>query len=152
MRNRFSARLVPAALAIITAAVLATACGSSTSTGPTGSSLAGTWNLSTVNGNNLPAIFLIATPDTGWITQGSVVLTSSTWNFTATADVSAGGIHTTQSQADSGTYTVSGNTLSMTSAGDTSVTTATVNGSTITVSGVDFGTGTGAITLVFQKQ
>lgn len=149
MRTRFSARLVPAALATITAVVLATACGSSTSTGP--ASLAGTWNLTTVNGSSLPAVIQTFPPDTAWLTNGTVVLTDSTWDFSATVGFSLAGVHTDTTEADSGSYTMSGNTLSMRSVGDTSVTTATVNGSTITVAAVGFASGT-PLTMVFTKQ
>ncbi|HKI94854.1 MAG TPA: lipocalin family protein [Gemmatimonadales bacterium] len=151
MRNRLSTRLIPTALATLAVAVFAAGCGSSNSTGPNGS-LAGTWTLTTVNGNTLPALFMAAAPDTAWITQGTVVLTSTTWNFNATAEFSAAGVHTTVPQVDSGTYTVSGSALSLVATGDSSVTSGTVNGNTITVNGVGLGSGTGALTLVFQKQ
>lgn len=150
MRNRFTTRIVPAVVATLAIAVFAAGCSSSNSTGPNGS-LVGTWNLTTVNGSSLPAIIQALSPDTVSITQGSVVLTSSTWNFSATIQLSIAGLHTDTTQADSGTYTVNGSTLSMTATGDTSVTTATVNGNTVTVSSVGLGSGT-PLTLVFQKQ
>ncbi len=152
MRNRFTARLVPAALATLATAVFAAGCGSSNSTGPTGSSLAGTWNLTKVNGSSLPAVVQAFPPDTVSITQGTVILTSTTWNFHATIQLSLAGLHSDTTQADSGTYTVSGSTLSMKSAGDTNVTTATVNGTTVTVSNVSLGAGSPTLSLVFQKQ
>lgn len=154
--QRASTRLLSWAAVTLAASAVAFGCGSST-TGPNGtpttSSIAGTYNLSTVNGNTLPALLYASAGDSAFMTQGSVVLTSGTYAFSGSERLVVQGVSTTEAQDDSGTYTLSGSTLSLKATGDTSTTTATVSGSTLTVSSVDLGSnGQGSYTLVFTKQ
>ncbi len=146
MRSRLA--ILRNRLIFAVAVPLVAACSSATSP----SSLAGTYALTSIDGGAMPYEYPPAQGDTTWIRQGSVVLTTSTWSFQVSIDISLAGQHTSATEADSGTYVVSGNTLTMTSSSGGTPTPATASGNTITVTADGLASGGGALTLVFTKQ
>src|SRR3954471_14237805 len=98
------------ALAFATAA---TACGGDSATGPSGT-IAGTWNLQTVNGAALP--FVVGQVGTSKVELTSDVFTlTSTGSFTeiVTLRTTQNGQVTNSSQSDAGTYTVNGTAVTL---------------------------------------
>lgn len=133
-------------------ALLITAC--TDSLNPTADSAAGTYNLTSVNGVSMPAS--ISTTEQGvtvtiTYSSGSVTLRADgTFSFASSISIDFGGQVVTEDETDSGTYTISGTTITITPTSDpTDVDTATLIGNTITVVDADDGITT---TLIFQKQ
>ena len=135
-------RLVSLALVLAVAG-----CGSDSSTTPTNSSVAGTWTLQSVNGSPLP-FTLSASPAKIELLSDVVVATSNgTWTSTQQTRTTIGtGTPTTSTATDGGTYTLSGNNVSIlsSSAGSTAQA-GTINGNTLTLS-------QSGLTFIFQKQ
>jgi hypothetical protein len=126
--------------------VLAACGGDDGPTAPTMASIAGTWNLQTVNGSPLP--FTVAQSGADKIeVLGDAITVTATATFTQLTQVrvTQGGQATTQSVADAGSYTLSGKTVTFTFNSDGSSGTGTLNGTTLTVT--DSG-----IALVYRKQ
>jgi hypothetical protein len=125
MRSRF----------LILSVVFAFACGGDGSTGPTQVSVAGTWNLQTVNGSNLP--FVVAQTGTDKVELVSDVLTAvPTGSFTDITTIrnTVNGQVTTESEADAGSYTLNGTAVTFTFNSDGSTGTGSISGNTLTVS------------------
>ena len=107
------------------------ACGDDDGVGP-GADVVGTFNLQTINGAALPAVVLQIGADRIEITSGSIALNENrTFSAALTFRETVGGVVTTETETDSGTYTVSGNTVQLTAANGT-VATATISGNTLT--------------------
>jgi hypothetical protein len=128
------------------ALVLLVACDSATAPQ---SAILGTWNLQTVNGAFLP--YTVSGSGANRTDMISNMVTfSSSGAFSVTAvrrtwtNSVPGALSTTNS---TGTYTVNGSTISITTEGETGVETATLNdaGDTLTTTG-------GGLTLVFKKE
>jgi hypothetical protein len=112
---------------------LALACGDST--GPTEASVAGTWNLQSINGTALP--FVVAQTGTDKVEVTADVLTvTSSGSFTeiTTIRTTQNGATTTQTIPDAGTYVLNGNNVTFQFQSDGSVGSGTVSGNTLTVS------------------
>jgi hypothetical protein len=120
-------------LAAITLVALA-ACGDSP-TEPTAASLAGTWTLQTVNGAAVPATVAGSGANRTDVSKGSVVLTAA-GSYTQSVDLVTytSGQPTTNTLGDAGTFSVSGSTITFTSSAGGSPQTATVNGSSMSLS------------------
>ena len=153
---RFARHAASALLAV--ALVGAAACGKDKKI--TGSSVAGTYTLRTVNGHTVPFTFTIGTVNdpNGWgkvtVNGGSVTLQSN-GSYATTLDVVFNDCVGTQcgpdqnaGDTDSGTFTISGNTMTITSSGG-SVDTATISNGTITATFDD--ADLGHVILVFRK-
>jgi len=127
---------------------LLVACGGD-STGP---SVAGNYTLRTVNGANVPAVVFQDAQEKDELTSGNINLSSSnSWTGLLTVrvtDVPSGQTLNFSAPAN-GTFTTSGNSITLTDAADGSQLTGTVGGGTLSISG-DIGLGT-VITLVFQR-
>lgn len=113
------------------------ACGSDNSTNPI--SFAGTWNLTTVNGSPLPVTVQASNPKievlSDQITATAAGTFTETFNnrFTSTT-----GEVTTQPGTDSGTWTVSGTTVTLHFSSDGTTFTATISGNTFTAAQAGF--------------
>jgi hypothetical protein len=113
---------------------LTLAC-SGDSTGPTEASVAGTWNLQSINGTALP--FVVAQTGTNKVEiTGDVLTVTASGSFTeiTTVRTTQNGTSTTQTVPDAGTYVLNGNNVTFQFQSDGSVGSGTVSGSTLTVS------------------
>lgn len=144
----------------VTAAAAAAAFGCSPTTGPlvgggggnTGGNVAGTYALSAVGTSTLPATLLASGGDSLFVTDGSIVLGTTTYAFTANERVVTAGVSSTQAQGDTGTYTATDSTVAFTSTLDSSTTSGTLSGTTLTIANMVLGTNGITYTLVFTKQ
>jgi hypothetical protein len=110
----------------------------------------GTYVLKTVNGKSLPAaiIEIVGTYKLE-ITAGSVTLNEDkTFSASITFRETEGTTVRTQTETDSGTYTISGNTITFSSQGSGSAVTGTLSGGTLTVTEREDDI---TIVLVFEK-
>jgi hypothetical protein len=148
--NISSARFVRAAVVAVAVALLA-ACGSDSSTGPRNATVAGTYDLTTVNGATLPYT-VPHTTGTEIVEQATITLnTDSTYSVLANGTVD--GSQSTIA-ADAGHYTVSGSQVTFTSTLISSAQyTATATSSTLTatIPGAFVGSSDISFTLVFTK-
>lgn len=120
-------RNLPAILAL----ALAASC-SSDSTAPTAASIAGTWNLSTVNGSPMPFVVQTSNPKIELLNDQIIASASDT--FTETYNVrftSSTGQVTNEAGADAGTFTINGSAISFRYNGG-STGTGTVSGNSFT--------------------
>src|SRR5689334_20467690 len=135
-------------------AVLAASCSSDHTTSP-GTAVAGTYSLTTVNGQGLPFTLPSNTLGQVVIQSATITLTPGTPSSTYQATVSGtvNGSPTTQLISDAGTYTLSGASLTFSS---TSIPLLSYGGSfsnntlTVNVPGQAFG-GSGTIVLGLTK-
>lgn len=126
--RRLLALLAPALLSF------AVGCGSDGVTDPTPASVAGIWNLSTVNGAALPLLLQAANPKVELL-EDQIVL-SSAGTYTETFNLrftSSTGEVTSQAMADAGTFTVTGSLVKFVSSGDGGAFTASVTGDRFTI-------------------
>src|SRR3982751_3530978 len=86
------------------ATVLLAGCGGDPGTPPTDATLAGTWNLATVNGLPLPFTVQPANPKIEILSDQLVLSDGGTFSQSVQARATSGGTVTTQSIADGGTY------------------------------------------------
>ena len=126
------------------ASVLLAGCGSDSSTGPTQASLAGTWNLSTINGSPLPFVIQASSPKIELLSDQIVVSANATFSQSTVARVTDGSTVSTTTIADNGTYTLNG-TAAVFTFSDGSTGTGTVSGNTFTVA-------EGGYSWVYKKQ
>ncbi len=129
------------AIAIFTS--FAVACGGD-STSPTQASVAGTWNLKTVNGSGLPFTLQAANPKIEYLNEQLIVSASGTFTQTANYRVTDNGVVSTQPIVDSGSYTLSGTAVTFRFNSDGSTGTGTVSSSNLTVAA-------GGYSLVYVK-
>lgn len=133
MRYSRARRLVVTSLQAIAIFAIA-ACSSSTEPGITTATVAGTYTLKTVDGLVLPAPAKDGTGAiAGAFTAGTVTLTTAnTFTSTLSYTLTNG---TTGSSPNSGSYSISGSTLTFTpSGGGSAVTAAFSGGNTLTIS------------------
>jgi hypothetical protein len=137
MRKLFLSTL-SAALAVTTA------CGGDSSTGP--SSVAGTYSLTTVNSAPLPYVFLNDASGKIEITSDVYVISDNgTYTNPTIIRSTISGEVTTDTLTSNGTYTVSGNSITLTDASDpTSKLSGTVTTSGLTITAEGF-------VLVYQR-
>ena len=117
--------------AFVVLALVLAACGSDASTEP--ASVVGTWSLQTVNGSPLPFVAAQSGSDKAEI-MGDTIKISAAGSFieSTTIRTTLSGVATIQTLADTGTYKVSGSTLTLSSTADGSSGTGTWSGNTIT--------------------
>jgi hypothetical protein len=107
-------RNLAAAFTLATAAI---ACGGDDSTGPS-TSIAGTYTLRTVNGGNLPYTLIQIGQDKLEIIAGAISLNAdNTFSDRITIRTTEGGIPDEEEFIAVGTYTVNGNTVTLTESG-----------------------------------
>jgi len=126
------------------ATVLLAGCGGDAGTPPMQATLAGTWNLATVNGTPLPFVIQPANPKIEILSDKLVLTASGSFAHSILARQTSGGTITTQNIEDGGTYQASGTTASFTF-NDGSLGTGTVDGNSLTVADVGYA-------LVYVKQ
>lgn len=133
-------------LALTGLVVAMAACGGdgAGTTGPTPTSIAGTYQLQTFDGEALPAT-IVDVPDLKVeILSGNFILASNfTFTTSATFRITESGQVSTETETSPGTYAVTGSTVTFTyTAGGTD--TGTISGNTLTLTGEGF-------TAVFKK-
>jgi hypothetical protein len=139
-------RRVTSVLALTLATVLAACGGSDKSTAPTTASVAGVWNLQTVNGNNLPYTVIAVGSDHIEVTSDVITASSNgTFSQVTTLRVTQSGQTQTQNQPDSGTWSLNGTAVTFTFQSDGSTGTGSLSGNTLTVT-------EGGLALVYKKQ
>jgi len=111
------------------------ACGGDGGTGPTSASIAGTYVLRTINGADLPYTLVDLVVFKVELIAGSLVLAQGgTYTAqTTTRFIEEGVVVSTETDEESGKYTVSGQTITLTEDSDGRLLTGTVSGNTITV-------------------
>jgi hypothetical protein len=125
--------------------IVAAACGSDSPTQPTATSVAGTWSLQTINGTALP--YVVAQTGADKVELTSDVLTvvpSGSFTEITTLRVTQNGQVSTQSVPDAGSYTLNGTAVSFTFNSDGSSGTGSISGNTLTVT-------SDGIALVYKK-
>ena len=131
------------AIACTVATVLLAGCDSNETTAPTENSVAGTWNLTTVNGAPLPYT-VQSTPKIEVLGDQLVVSENGTFTSSTQLRFTNGTTITTQTGTDGGTYTLNGTAATFIfNSGTTG--TGTVSGNTLTVAEA-------GVSLVYQKQ
>lgn len=131
--------------AVCTAAtVVLAACGGDAGTPPMQATLAGTWNLATVNGLPLPFTVQPANPKVEILSDQLILTAGGTFSQSIQARETSGGLVTTQQIEDGGTYVASGKTASFLF-NDGSSGTGTLDGNSLTVTDVGYA-------LVYRKQ
>ena len=112
----------------------AAACGSDSPAAPTLASVAGTWNLQTVNGVSLPLVLSQTSTEKHELTALTFDATS-TGTFTETDSYrdTVNGVVSTSSTGDSGTYTINGSSITFTFDSDGLSDTGTISGNTLTI-------------------
>jgi hypothetical protein len=126
-------------------AVTLLACGGD-STGP-GRNVAGTWELTTVNGSGLPfTLFQVATPPYRLEILGDVITANEngTWTGTITLRENDNGTITTTSEPESGTWSQAGANVTITYS-DGSAVSGTISDDRITLS-------ESGLTIVYERQ
>jgi hypothetical protein len=123
----------------------ALAC-SDSGTGPSESSVAGTWNLRSINGTSLPFVIVQTGPDKLELTADVLTVTSSgTFTQMTTFRLTENGQTTSQSVPDAGSYVLNGTNVTFQFQSDGSVGSGTLSGETLTVSTTGF-------SYVYRKQ
>jgi hypothetical protein len=123
---------------VATALALASANGCrSDSTGPS-ASLAGTWNLNTINGSALPVTIQAAAPKIEVLNEQLIVAAGGTFTQTGNLRVTDAGQVTNVPYTDSGTWTINGTAATFRFNSDGSTGTGTISGNTFTVAGAGF--------------
>lgn len=126
------------------AIVVAIACGDAT--GPTPQSVSGTWNLQSVNGGSLPYTVLMTGSVTDQVTAGLLIVEPDrTFSYATTFRSTANGQSTTLTATDSGTYSLSGDSVSFLFRGDGTTGSGLLNGDTVSLNAEGF-------SLVYTKQ
>ena len=135
-------RRIGACLLLIAAA----ACGGDSPTQPTPASVAGVWNLQTVNGSGLPFILAQLGNDKVELTD-DVLNVSENGTFTQLTHfrITQAGEVTTDSLPDAGTYALNGTAVTFTFESDGSTGTGSLSGNSLTVAA-------GGLALIYKKQ
>lgn len=121
-------------------ASLLVACGGDSGTGPSATaSIAGVWNLKTINGQSLPFVFGQTGANKQEITSETYTLTAD-GSFTQIIGVRTtfNGQVTTQSEPDAGTYTLNGTAVTFRYLSDGSSATGSWSGNTLTIAADGF--------------
>ncbi|CAN5204134.1 hypothetical protein BH09GEM1_BH09GEM1_46920 [soil metagenome] len=129
--NRRTASLCVVALTM----TLASACGSGVATAPVVvTSVAGTWNLTSVDAKALPFLVSASDPKLEVIAKSYVISAAGTFttSFTLRATELDGTV-STGSTSDSGTLTLANNIVTFTNASDNTIVIATVTPTTMTI-------------------
>jgi hypothetical protein len=90
--------------------------GGSIGSGGSNASIAGTYSLRTINGQPLPYTYRTSGADTYQVVSGTITLAADgTWTETQTERQTIGGVVTSPSFSDNGTYAVTGSAITFTS-------------------------------------
>lgn len=130
---------------ILLVTLVLVACGGDSTTQPTMASVAGTWNLQSVNGAALPYTISQSGSDSELLT-GDVITATSSGSFTeiTTYRVTQSGQTSTQTSSDAGSFSLNGTAVSFAfNSGSTG--TGTLNGNTFTIA-------EGGVSFLYRKQ
>jgi hypothetical protein len=131
------------ALLVVVAVALA-ACGKDSVLGVGGSgSVAGSYTLRTINGNNLPFTVEQIGDDKTEVLSETMVLGDSTFSLSGSARVTAAGVTTTEPYANDGTFTQNGSSVILTFSSGARES-GTVSSGTLTLA-------SGGFTLVYRR-
>jgi len=119
-------------MAFALATVVVAGCSSDTSLAPSQASIAGAWNLASIDGLDLPYVAQAANPKIEVVSDQLLVDADGTFTESAQLRYTDGSTVTMRPYADSGTYMVSGTTASF-GWSNGSIGTAKISGRTITV-------------------
>jgi hypothetical protein len=111
---------------------IAAGCGGDSSTTP--QSVAGTWNLTALNGAALPFVVQSANPKVEILAERLDIASGGTFTQTTTTRI-APGTASMETDTDTGTWTSNGNAATFRFKRDDSTGTGTSNGNTFTASG-----------------
>lgn len=129
-------RLLPV-LAIAVVMLFASACGSDgggTTTTPLVTSVAGTWNLKTVNAVSLPFTLQASDPKVELLARQYVIASNGTYTYSSsTRNTELDGSSTSARQTDAGSYVLADNFVAFTSASDGSMVIASVTATSMTI-------------------
>lgn len=135
--------------AVAAVMLFATACGSDgggTTTTPLVTSVAGTWNLKTVNAVSLPFTLQASDPKVQILARQYVIAGNGTYTYSSTLrNTELDGSSTSTRQTDSGSYVLADNFVAFTSATDGSTVIASVTTTSMTIVA-------GTYTQVFTKE
>ncbi len=143
--SHLASRHLCAGIGFALISALIPACGSATTT-PQGASVAGTWDLTTVNGVKPPFTLQAADPRQELLSKRYVITAAGTYTYAfAVRTTDVDGTVTTTNGSDAGTQTLTENLVTFRSNADGSTLLASVDGSSMTIV-------TGALTQLFTKQ
>ena len=132
-------RRLLAVIALAVSSTLLSVCGSDSSTSPTVVSVAGTWNLTSVNGKVLPFTYQANDPKLELLAKQFVISDAGTFTYSysvrATDD---DGTVTTTRRSDAGTDTLADNVVTFRFSSDGTTVTASVSGGTMTIVAGEF--------------
>ena len=130
---------------LLVLAALTVSCGGDSTTQPTATSIVGTWSLQTINGAALPFIISQSGADKlEVISDVATVDSHGAYTEVTQLRTTVNGQAKAEAFTDVGTYTVSGNAVTLKSSDGSSVT-ASLSGNTFTISA-------GAFVYVYKKQ
>lgn len=140
--------MIPRLTALVTlaiATIVASGCGSDTTSEPVVTSVAGTWALTMVAGKPLPFVYSASDPKLELISKQYVITAAGTFttSFTLRGTELDGTVNTTMT-SDAGTATLADNIVTFVYTTDGSIVTAHVSSTTMTIAG--------NVTQVFTKQ
>jgi hypothetical protein len=127
------------AIAIIAAVCLSACGGGDSGTGPTtGTAVAGSYSLKTVNGSPLPYTIIAQGTSKLEITADVITLTANGSSSGSVSQLSTlrntqNGQATTSTQTDAGTYTLNGSAISIKWSSDGSISTGSLSGNSMTI-------------------
>lgn len=145
LSRRYGLRgLVTLSATVLAFATVACGGGSDGPTAPTQASLAGTWDLKTVNGSNLPFTMGQLGADKVELTSSVLTVSGASFAEIYTTRETINGVVTNYSYSDAGSYTINGTAVTFTyNSGE---------GGTGTVSGNTFTLAEGGFSFVYQKR
>ena len=115
--------------ALLLAPVVLSGCGSDSGIEEPGPSVVGTYALASINGSPLPVTLIAGDPKLEVLSDEITFAPRGTFTQATSLRWTEGGVASTESHVEIGTYTVSGSTLSFRFSSDNSTGSATVSGS-----------------------
>ena len=131
-------------LLVAVASMAFLACGGDSATNVS-ASLAGTWNMTSANGSSLPYVLQAANPKIELLNEQVIFSSAGTLTITGNGRVTDAGTVTNQPITDSGTWTLTGTTVTVHFNSDNSNSSGVLSGNTLTVVETGF-------SAVFTKQ
>lgn len=122
-----------AAVLILALCSSTVSCGSDSSTNPTTASLAGTWKLTTVNGSPLPYVEQSGTTTIELLNDQITAAASGAFTESYNVRYTTNGQATTQPSTDAGTWSLNGTIVTIHFTSTNTTDTATLSGNTITI-------------------
>lgn len=125
-------------LLAITSLIVLAACGAAASVDPTPASFAGTWFLTSLNGDGLPYVLQAANPKREILNDALAVNANGTFVRNHLFRTTNGTTVTIQSVADTGTFALAGNAVTFRLNNDGSTLAGSIAGNRLTVAEAGF--------------